>query len=191
VINAEVRVPGVSAHSARPWQGENAVTRALPWLARIANVPNTPVTIGGAEFIETLQITTMQAGRARNVVPDELVVNLNHRFTPERTMAEAEQRLRLRVPSDFGFRIVDAAPPGKVDAELPEVRTFVERFGTQVAGKQGWTDVARFSEAGVPAFNFGPGIPELSHRADEHCPIANLETAYRWLGAFLTGGAKA
>jgi succinyl-diaminopimelate desuccinylase len=76
-----------------------------------------------------------------------------------------------------------------VHDDLPEVREFVSGFGAQVAGKQGWTDVARFTAAGVPAFNFGPGIPEQAHQVGEYCPLDNLDQAYRWLGSFLTGEA--
>jgi succinyl-diaminopimelate desuccinylase len=188
-INAEARITGRSAHSARPWLGVNAVARAAPWLAEITRFPVTPSRVGGVEYRETLQITTLHAGRARNVVPDELVANLNYRFTPDRTLEQAEARLRALVPAEFELQIVDRAPAGRVCDDLAEVREFVERFGARVAGKQGWTDVARFTAAGVPAFNFGPGIPEQAHQAGEYCPIENLEHAYRWLAAFLEGGA--
>ncbi len=185
VMNAEVRVTGKSAHAARPWSGVNAIERAAPWLAEIVRFPSTPLTLHGVEYRETLQVTTLQAGRARNVVPDELVANLNHRFTPDRTIADAERRLRALVPADFELRIVDAAPAGKVSAGDPEVAGFIRRFGLPTAGKQGWTDVARFTAAGIPAFNFGPGIPDLCHQRDEYCPIANLEPACRVLEEFL------
>ena len=185
-LNAEVRATGKSAHSARPWTGVNAVERAAPWLAEITRFPVTPVAVEGLTFHETLQVTTLRAGRARNVIPDELVANLNYRFPPDRTLADAEARVRALVPAEFETRVVDAAPPGRVCASDPEVRAFVDRFGVEVAGKQGWTDVAQFTAAGVPAFNFGPGIPELAHQADEHCPVENLEVAYRWLRAFLS-----
>jgi succinyl-diaminopimelate desuccinylase len=141
--------------------------------------------IGGVEYRETLQVTTLHAGRAKNVVPDELVANLNYRFPPDRNLEQAEVRLRGLVPSEFEFRVADAAAPGKVHADLPEVREFVSRFGAGVAGKQGWTDVAQFTGAGVAAFNFGPGIPEQAHQAGEYCPLENLDTAYRWLAEFL------
>ena len=184
-MNAEVRVTGRSAHSARPWLGVNAIERAAEWLNEITRFPVTPVEVQGIEFRETLQVTTLRAGRTRNVVPDELVANLNYRFPPDRTLETAELRLRALVPAEFEFRVVDRAAPGRVCADPPEVREFVRRFGAKVAGKQGWTDVAQFTAAGVPAFNFGPGVPELAHQAGEYCPVENLECAYRWLSEFL------
>jgi succinyl-diaminopimelate desuccinylase len=189
VMNVEVRITGRSAHAARPWTGVNAVERAASWLAEIVRFPSTPQRLHGVEYTETLQVTTLHAGRARNVVPDELVVNLNHRFTPDRTIVDAERRLRALVPDDFEFRVVDAAPAGKVSVGTPAVDEFIRRFRLPTAGKQGWTDVARFTEAGIPALNFGPGLPELCHVKDEYCPIPNLEPACRMLAEFLTEAA--
>jgi succinyl-diaminopimelate desuccinylase len=186
-LNAEVRVRGKAAHSARPWLGVNAVAEAAAWLGEITRFPVTPVSVGGVEFRETLAVTTLRAGRARNVVPDELVANLNYRFPPDRTMADAERRVRALVPAAFEVTIVDRAEPGRVCGDRPEVREFIERFATPLAGKQGWTDVARFTAAGIPAFNYGPGIPELAHQADEYCPIPNLHVVYANLAAFLGG----
>jgi succinyl-diaminopimelate desuccinylase len=185
-LNVEVRVPGVSAHAARPWLGRNAVGEGAAWLAEITRYPVTPVYIQGLEYRETLQVTTLRAGRARNVVPDEMLVNLNHRFTPDTTVEQATAKLRRLVPEAFGFEVVDAAAAGRVALDQPVVGEFVRRAGAQVGGKQGWTDVARFSAAGIPAFNYGPGLADLCHRADEHCPIANLALAYDTLARFLT-----
>lgn len=186
-MNAEVRVTGKSAHSARPWLGVNAVERASRWLAEVTRFPVTAVDVQGIEYRETLQVTTLHAGRARNVVPDELVANLNYRYPPDRTPAEAEARLRALVPPDFEFRLVDRAAPGRVCADHPEVKRFIERFHSKVTGKQGWTDVAQFTAAGVPAFNFGPGVPELAHQADEYCELANVDTACQQLQDFISG----
>jgi len=185
VMNLEVRVTGKAAHSARPWLGVNAIERAADWLASITRFPVTPVMLHGVEFRETLQVTTLHAGKARNVVPDELVANLNHRFTPDRTAAEAEARLRAMLPAGFEAEVRDAAEPGKVCLDDPEVASFVRRFRLAVAGKQGWTDVSRFTAAGIPAFNFGPGIVELCHQAGEYCSIRNLDIAHQWLSEFL------
>ena len=188
-MNAEVRVTGKSAHSARPWLGVNAVARAADWLADVTRFETTAHEVLGITYRETLQVTTLRAGRARNVVPDELVANLNYRFPPDRTLEQAEARLRALVPDGFECRVVDRSPPGRVCADDALVREFVARFGAPIAGKQGWTDVAQFTAAGIAAFNFGPGIPEQAHQAGEFCPIPNLGRAYRWLGEFLSGPA--
>lgn len=189
ILNAEVRVPGVAAHSARPWQGRNAVAEGADWLREITRVPIVNHEVQGLEFRETLQVTTVRAGTARNVVPPEMVVNLNHRFPPGRTLEQAIASLRARVPEAFGFEVVDQAPPGEVCLDHPEVKRLLQMSGARVAAKQGWTDVARFTAAGVPAFNYGPGIPDLCHRADEYCPVANLGVVYENLAAFLHGSA--
>ncbi len=185
VMNAEVRVAGKSAHSARPWSGVNAIERAASWLVEVTKVPVVPKQLFGVEYVETLQVTTLRAGLTRNVVPDELVANLNYRFTPDMTLADAERSLRARVPAEFELRVVDAAPEGKVSMDAPIVQEFVARSGAKLAGKQGWTDVECFTAQGIPAFNFGPGLPELCHQAGEYCPVANLEPAYRRLAEFL------
>jgi succinyl-diaminopimelate desuccinylase len=141
--------------------------------------------VQGLEFRETLQVTGLRAGTAPNVVPDELVAHLNHRFPPDRTLAEAEARLRARVPAEFELQVTDRAPAGRVCLDRPRVREFVERFGLPVAGKQAWTDVARFTAVGVPAMNFGPGLPGLAHSAGEYCPVANLGRVFDPLARFL------
>ena len=81
--------------------------------------------------------------------------------------------------------MVDSAPAGQMSLDAPAVREFVARSGAQLAGKQGWTDVARFTAAGIPAFNYGPGLPEMCHQAAEFCPVNNLEPAYRRLAEYL------
>jgi succinyl-diaminopimelate desuccinylase len=80
---------------------------------------------------------------------------------------------------------VDRAAPGRACGDDALVRAFVERYRPGVTGKQGWTDVAQFTAAGVPAFNYGPGVPEQAHQVGEYCPLANLPAAYEQLADFL------
>jgi succinyl-diaminopimelate desuccinylase len=188
-VNVEVRVPGVSAHAARPWTGRNAVTEGADWLGVIGRTPVETATVQGLEFRETLEVTRLRAGGARNVLPGEMIVNLNHRYPPDRTLEDAVARVRALVPEAFGFKVRSSSPPGRVCLDDDEVQHFIRRTGARVAGKQGWTDVARFTRRGIAAFNFGPGLAEMCHRVDEYCPIANLGVAYEHLAGWLAAGA--
>jgi len=186
-VNLEIRVPGVAAHAARPWTGRNAVTEGAAWLAGIGATPLRTVRVHGLEFRETLEVTRLRAGSARNVLPAEMLVNLNHRFPPDRTVDEAVERVSHLIPPKWQWKIRSSSPPGRVCFDDPEVQAFIQGSRLRVAGKQGWTDVARFTRRGIPAFNFGPGIPELCHRADEHCPVANLDAACERLERWIAG----
>jgi len=50
--------------------------------------------IDGLEYHEGLNAVFIRGGVAGNVLPDECVVEVNHRFAPDRSEAEAEQFVR-------------------------------------------------------------------------------------------------
>jgi len=60
-------------------------------------------------------------------------------------------------------------------------------MGGEARPKYGWTDVSRFSELGVPAVNFGPADPSLSHTDEEHCPVDAIVATEARMRAWLTG----
>jgi succinyl-diaminopimelate desuccinylase len=177
-IMAQLVFTGVAAHSARPWLGENAAHAAVRGLAGLVDVPPRRVTQGGAEYVEVLSLVGLTSGVARNVIPPEAVAEVNFRYAPDRTEAEAEARLRELTGGAGELRIVSNAPP----APAPEGNPHVERLRAAGAGpvraKQAWTPVAEFAAAGIPAVNLGPGDPAYAHRADEQVAEAALERAH-------------
>ncbi|NIR36307.1 MAG: peptidase dimerization domain-containing protein, partial [Actinobacteria bacterium] len=72
--------------SARPWLGDNAVTKAGEWLATMHALEPTPDVISGLEYREVFTVTRAGGGIANNVVPSEFRLNLNYRFTPSTTI---------------------------------------------------------------------------------------------------------
>ena len=73
-LHARVTFRGRSAHSARPWQGENAIHKAAPLLGELAATGRVRVEVNGFEFFEVVSATQASGGRARNVVPETFEV---------------------------------------------------------------------------------------------------------------------
>jgi succinyl-diaminopimelate desuccinylase len=85
------------------------------------------------------------------------------------------------------FEVVDVAPAAAPGLGHPILARLLAATGEPPRAKLGWTDVAFFAERGIPAVNFGPGDPELAHRADERVPRSDLDRAYRTLAALVAG----
>jgi succinyl-diaminopimelate desuccinylase len=185
-IHATLTFRGRSAHSARPWQGENAVHRAGALLAELAGREPRQGHSGGLLFREVLSVTRIEGGRARNVVPDLCTLNLNFRFAPDKALAEAAAEVEA-LAARFGAeaKLTDLSPAAPAFADRPLVRRLAERTGAAVEPKQAWTDVARLAGAGIPAANFGPGASDQAHQAGESIELAALEKGYRLLASFL------
>jgi succinyl-diaminopimelate desuccinylase len=184
VLNATVTVPGVRAHSARPWQGQNALYRAIPLLQRLSTLERRAVQVGDLTFYEVMVATQAATFNSRNVVPDALELNVNVRFAPGRTAEEAEQELRALVGDDAGVVVNDRAPSGSVHADHPLIAEWRRREGLGVQPKQAWTDVARFTESGIPAVNFGPGETAQAHQANEWAAVDSIVHCYQALCRF-------
>ncbi len=184
-LRAEVTMKGRRAHSARAWTGTNAIHRLAPVLARVAVYRAREVEIDGCHFREGLQAVGVRGGVAGNVVPDTAVLTLNHRFAPDRSLAEAEVEVRTVLGDVDAFQVVDAAPAAPPSLNHPLLQALLRAAGGSARAKLGWTDVARFAERGLPATNFGPGDPNLAHTADEQVSRDDLETAYRVLRGLL------
>lgn len=178
-LHARVVVAGQRAHSARPWQGDNALYRAIPLLQRLRAFGRRAVTVGELTFYEVLTATTATTANSRNVVPDRLELNLNYRFAPGREPAEAIRELQAFVGELGEVTIEDVAPAGAVALEHPLVSRWRARHALRVEPKQAWTDVAQLTMRGIPAFNFGPGATALAHQARECVAVAALEAGYR------------
>jgi succinyl-diaminopimelate desuccinylase len=170
--------------------GRNAIHRLGEVLRVVAYFEERAPVIQGCQYREALQAVLVSGGVAANVVPDEATVTINRRFAPDRTEAEAEAEVRalLAPVLDEGdeVRVVDSAPAAAPGLDNPVLRSLVEQHRLPVEAKLGWTDVARFAAAGIPACNLGPGDPTLAHTAEERVERASLDRSYAVLHAILT-----
>jgi succinyl-diaminopimelate desuccinylase len=173
-LHALVTFHGTAAHSARPWMGENAIHKAAPFIARVAEMGERELRQGPALFREVISVTLAEGGSTRNVVPDRCTVNVNFRFAPDRSPEEAEAEVRSLIPEGATVQITDLAPGAPAHADAPLLAHLIREGNLETRAKQAWTDAAQFAKRGVAAANFGPGIPELAHQREERVPMANL-----------------
>ncbi|MGI9667593.1 MAG: succinyl-diaminopimelate desuccinylase [Acidimicrobiia bacterium] len=185
VLNADIIFRGKSAHSARPWLGENAVTKGGAWLATLHARPPDLVDIDGLEYREVFSVTKAAGGIANNIIPPEFVINLNHRFPPVYSIDEAEERLRDVAAAADEIVVKDRAPAGGAAPDNVHVQRLEALSGGVRQAKQGWTDVARLTERGAVALNYGPGIVAQAHQVGEYVPIANVTAAFDVMQRFL------
>jgi succinyl-diaminopimelate desuccinylase len=184
-LNATVTFSGKAAHSARPWLGENAVTKAGSFLAAMHAREPEPIEIGDLTFYEVVSVTRAHGGIANNVLPGSFELNVNYRFGPHRTTDEAIARLTAIVEAADSIEVNDVAP----SAPVPQENAFLERFvagsGAAITPKQAWTDVARLAEYDIAAVNYGPGETSQAHQVNESVPISYVEQAHEVLMTFL------
>lgn len=193
-IRFDVITHGIAAHSARAWMGENAIHKAADILNRLNAYAPATVNVDGLDYVEGLNATLISGGKGSNVIPDECRVHVNYRFAPNKTLEEAKSLMFGEhsgialeagastaiggVFKGFDIEMKDESPAARpgMDAELTQslAQLVFERTGHQPQAKLGWTDVARFSQLGVPAVNFGAGDPLLAHKHDEQIPESDL-----------------
>ena len=185
-LRAVVRTAGVRAHSARSWIGENAIHKAAPILARLAEYRPRDLEVDGLVYREGLNAVGIRGGIAGNVIPDLCEVEVNYRFAPRRSAQEAAAHVR-DVFAGFEVDIVDVASGARPGLDAPLAQEFLAAVGAEPRPKYGWTDVARFSELGVPAVNYGPGDPHLAHHDQERVAFSQIIAVEDGLRAWLTG----
>jgi succinyl-diaminopimelate desuccinylase len=190
-IHASVVFRGRTAHSARPWEGESAITRAAPFLAEVGALVPKESLIDGLTYRTTATITQAKdGGRGRNVVPDSFALNLNYRFAPGLTLEQAQAEVMALVAGRADVEFTDLSPAALPSASHPLVRALIASGVRSVEPKQAWTDVARFAARGIAAVNFGPGENAQAHQKNESTSLELVHEGYaitaRWLQSIAT-----
>ena len=189
------RFPGRAAHSARAWMGVNAIHAMAPVIERIADYGNPVELVDGLEFRESLSVVRVEGGIANNVIPEAASMTVNYRFAPSKRADDALAWVRsLFEGTGATIEVDDLCEGARPGADSPVAERFLTvarriaaEQGTELrlSAKVGWTDVARFTQVGVPAMNFGPGDPLLAHTRDEHAPVSDIVRVHDTLRAFV------
>lgn len=181
-----IRTEGLAAHSGRSWKGVNAIHKMADVLGRLAAYEPATYDVEGLSYREGLNAVQISGGIAGNVIPDQAGFHINYRFAPNKTLDEAVAHLH-QVFEGYELDFVDLSSAARPGLDAPMSRSLIESVGQEPKPKYGWTDVARLSEIGIPAVNFGPGDALLAHTDNEHVKASEVRACYlalqKWLSA--------
>ncbi|MDR1078423.1 MAG: succinyl-diaminopimelate desuccinylase [Propionibacteriaceae bacterium] len=184
-LRAWVTTSGQAAHAARSWLGHNAIHDMAAVLARLRDHRPDRVLVDGLEYREGLNAVTIEGGLAGNVIPDRCRVQVNYRFSPDKSPERAEACLRA-ILAGYEVVVADLAPGARPGLDTPWAAELVAATGQPARPKYGWTDVARFAALGLPAVNYGPGDPNLAHTVAEAVELDQVSICHSVLAGWLS-----
>lgn len=180
-LSGRLTVKGVQGHIAYPQLASNPIHLAAPALAELAALQ---WDAGNAYFPPTgWQMSNIHAGTgAGNVIPGELVVDFNFRFSTESTPASLQQRLHA-VLDRHGLDCTVAwtlggepflTPVGALSEALREAIRAETGVEAQLSTTGGTSDGRFIAKICPQVVEFGP-LNASIHKIDEHVDVASIE----------------
>ena len=164
---------GQTAHAARAHLGTNAIEMAMRDVQKLKDIGFTrdDPWLGKP----TVNVTMIEGGSARNVIPDRCQFYLDIRSTPPYTHEAITEHLASKLESNITVHS-DRIIPVATDVDEAIVQACLKAIpGSVPSGSPTASDWIFLSD--VPTVKIGPGDSEQSHTADEHVAIAELEDA--------------
>lgn len=185
-ITASLRIHGVQGHVAYPHLADNPVHRAIPALNELVAIQWDQ----GNEFFPptSMQIANIRAGTgSNNVIPSELGVQFNFRFSPEPTDALIKQRVeallerhQLNYTIEWhlsGQPFLTTARGALVDAVVNAVEHYSE-LTPQLLTTGGTSDGRFIAQMGAQVVELGP-VNATIHKVNECVNAADLQLLSR------------
>lgn len=180
-LSGKLRVKGVQGHIAYPHLAKNPIHLAAPALAELTSIV---WDVGNDHFPPTSwQMSNIHAGTgANNVIPGEMVIDFNFRFstesTPESLQARLEEVLRrhgveFHIDWTLGGRPFLTRRGSLIDAMAESIRE-VTGLETELSTTGGTSDGRFIAQICPQVVEFGP-VNASIHKIDEHVAVADIE----------------
>jgi succinyl-diaminopimelate desuccinylase len=180
-LSGKLVVKGIQGHIAYPQLADNPVHRAAPALAELASM----VWDEGNEFFPptSWQISNVQAGTgATNVIPGEMIIDFNFRFSTESSETRLKKRLTdVLLKHNLKFDIhwtLGGLPflttPGTLVKAVQEAIQTVTGLKTELSTTGGTSDGRFIAQTCPQVIELGPPNATI-HKIDEHVALADIE----------------
>lgn len=180
-LSGKLRIQGIQGHIAYPHLARNPIHQAAPALAELASIVWDQ---GNDHFPPTSwQMSNIHAGTgANNVIPGELLIDFNFRFstesTPEGLQTRLEDVLRqhgleFHIDWTLGGRPFLTRRGPLVDAMAAAIKD-VTGLDTELSTTGGTSDGRFIAQICPQVVEFGP-VNASIHKIDEHVAVADIE----------------
>lgn len=180
-LSGKLRVKGVQGHIAYPHLARNPIHLAAPALAELTTIVWDE---GNDHFPPTSwQMSNIHAGTgANNVIPGELVIDFNFRFSTESTPEGLQARLEAvltRHALDFHIDWTLGGRPfltrrGPLVAAMAAAIKATTGLETELSTTGGTSDGRFIAQICPQVVEFGP-VNASIHKIDEHVTVADIE----------------
>jgi len=180
-LNGKLRIKGVQGHVAYPQLARNAVHQAAPAIAELTAMHWDD---GNSYFpATTFQISNIKAGTgATNVIPGEMVLDFNFRFSTESTPESLKTRVQALLARHGLEYALDwtlggepfLTPVGSLSEALSQAILAETGLNTQLSTTGGTSDGRFIAKICPQVVEFGP-INASIHKIDEYLPADSLE----------------
>ena len=180
-LSGKLSVRGVQGHIAYPQLARNPIHQALPALAELAAIE---WDTGNAFFQPTSwQVSNIHSGTgATNIIPGEVVVDFNFRFSTESTAEGLKQRVHAvldRHTLEYDLRwTLGGQPflttPGELVDAVQAAITAETGLVTELSTTGGTSDGRFIAQVCPQVVEIGPPNATI-HKIDEHIVVADIE----------------
>ena len=187
VLAVRLVVSGRAAHGATPWEGDNAVLKALDVFRSIKSLP---FARQSSELFDrpSINLGRIWGGDALNMVPDRCVIDVDIRYLPGQDPATIMAQIGELPDAEILTNFI--RPPAIVDRDSPYVAALHEAAAPHhieapmAVGRDGASDAVSFLRVGVPAVEFGPA-GSGHHGPEEWVSLSSLDSYRQTLDTFL------
>lgn len=189
LLRFRVKASGRSAHSAQPWEGDNAIDRMADVLEYVKDNLALELTRVNDKLVgqPTLVPTLIEGGTGANMIPHECFITLDRRTIPGEDAMHIWRRYKVAL---------EGIAPGKIEVQAPLTvseavatprgagivaaltRTLADNdLETRATGVNFGSDAGRLGRANIPCVLWGPGSNSESHQPSESVDLTEVEAA--------------
>ncbi len=181
---------GRSAHGSRPWEGDNAILKAIDTYDKVVKLP---FMAEKTEFYNgsSINLAVIEGGYIYNKVPDRCRIGLDIRFVPHLEPERIVKEIESVVNGDVMVSTVGASV--NISPEHPYVKQLMDAIkgetnkeDIEIVAQHGSADTRFFTKEKIASVEFGPS-GEFWHGDGEYVLIESVYEYERILERFILG----